>query len=97
MFVYIISDYTRKNIHVGYCTDIVKTVEEYNMINDVSLLWPLDKYLNRLVYLEEVPDEFWAKDRIKALVILTNREKEEMILESNPAWMDLTTADNFQF
>lgn len=94
-FIYIISDFTKRNIHFGYCSDVVKTVEIYNTMNTMSLHYPAENYLNRLVYFEENGSEEKCLERLRQLMTLTVKEKREMIIEINPEWIDLTKDVNF--
>jgi len=96
-FVYMVSDYLKKNIHIGYATDLEKMLKIYDQINEMSLSWPVENYLNRLVYLEEISTDYLAKDRFKIISTLTSKEKREMITELNPTWCDLTADQNFKY
>ena len=92
-----ISDHTKKHIHAGYCASVSKMVEWYKELNEMSLFLTDDKYLNRLVYLEENSSDGQAIDRMVFFTFISLDEKMKMILELNPEFMDLTTASNFDF
>lgn len=94
-FIFLMSDYTHKHILLGSCINIPKMLETFDMLNTMSLHWPKENYLNRLVYFEELADEFVVNDRMKMLSTLTTKERREMILEINPEWEDLTKDLNF--
>ncbi len=87
-FVYIITDRNRNNLHVGLCTDLLKTLEFYNEMP--TLFFDSSKHLNRLVYFEEIATDEQAMDRFKYVSTFTRPQKEKMIRAANPDWIDLT-------
>jgi len=89
-YVYLISDYSHKHIHAGYCDDVVKMIEFYQFFSDTSLHYPIDKYLNRLVYCEKVWTEGQAIDRVTYFTFMPLKVRIEQILAANPDWDDLS-------
>ena len=51
-FIYIITDRNRNNLHVGLCSDILKTLNFYREMP--TLFFDTAQQLNRLVYFEEI-------------------------------------------
>ena len=94
-FVYLISDYTHKNIHCGYTSDLIKLLELYNILNITSLNYHAENYLNRIVYMEEVKKEGTAIDRLLYFTHLPLIEKIAEIQAVNPQWLDLSLDPNF--
>lgn len=93
-FVYIITDRNRKNLHVGMCTDLLKTLKFYGEMP--TLFFDSAQQLNRLVYFEEINNEEQAMDRFKFVSTFTRPQKEKMIRQVNPDWVDLTIGLNFE-
>ncbi|MES2277962.1 MAG: GIY-YIG nuclease family protein [Bacteroidota bacterium] len=87
-FVYIITDRNRNNLHVGLCSDLLKTLEFYSEMP--TLFFDSSKHLTRLVYFEEINSEEMAMDRFKYVSTFTRAQKEKMIRSANADWMDLT-------
>jgi putative endonuclease len=67
-FVYIITDRNRKNLHVGMCTDLLKTLKFYGEMP--TLFFDSAQQLNRLVYFEEINTEEQAMERFKMVSTL---------------------------
>ena len=74
-FVYIITDRNRNNLHVGLCTDLLKTIQFYSEMP--TLFFDSSKHLNRLVYFEEINSEEMAMDRFKFVSTFTRRKKKK--------------------
>ena len=87
-FIYIITDRNRTNLHVGLCTDIMKTIQFY--CDMPTLFFDKAQQLNRLVYFEEINNEEQAMERFKLLSTFTRAQKEKMIRSVNQDWIDLT-------
>ncbi|MVN93078.1 GIY-YIG nuclease family protein [Mucilaginibacter aquatilis] len=87
-FIYILTDRNRNNLHVGLCTDILKTIKFYDEMP--TLFFDKAQQLNRLVYFEEINTEEQAMERFKLLSTFTRAQKEKMIRAVNPDWIDLT-------
>lgn len=87
-FIYIITDRNRNNLHVGMCTDLLKTLEFYSQMP--TLFFDSSKHLTRLVYFEEINNDEMAMDRFKYVSTFTRAQKEKMIRSANADWMDLT-------
>ena len=93
-FIYIITDRNRNNLHVGLCSDILKTLQFYKEMP--TLFFDNSKHLNRLVYFEEINTEEQAMERFKQVSTFTRPQKEKMIRPVNPDWIDLTIGLNFE-
>ncbi|SDF77318.1 GIY-YIG nuclease family protein [Mucilaginibacter sp. P25] len=87
-FVYIITDRNRKNLHVGLCSDLMKTIQFYSEMP--TLFFDNAQHLNRLVYFEEINTEEQAMERFKVVSTYTRPQKEKMIRSVNADWIDLT-------
>jgi putative endonuclease len=93
-FIYIITDRNRNNLHVGLCSDLVKTLKFYSDMP--TLFFDSSQQLNRLVYFEEINTEEQAMERFKTVSTYTRPQKEKMIRPVNPDWVDLTIGLNFE-
>ena len=93
-FIYIITDRNRNNLHVGLCSDILKTLNFYREMP--TLFFDKAQQLNRLVYFEEINTEEQAMERFKYVSTFTRPQKEKMIRSVNPDWVDLTIGLNFE-
>lgn len=95
-YVYLISDYSKKSIHSGYCGDVNKMIGKYAEHNEMSLNYPPDKYLFRLVYLEELETQGKAIDRNMYLTFMPLVEKIKEIEKFNPEWLELMPGINIE-
>lgn len=93
-FIYIITDRNRNNLHVGLCSDMMKTVQFYKDMP--TLFFDQSQQLSRLVYFEEISSEEQAMERFKFVSTFTRLQKEKMIRSVNPNWIDLTPGINFE-
>ena len=93
-FVYIITDRNRKNLHVGMCTDLLKTIKFYSDMP--TLFFDSAQQLNRLVYFEEINTEEQALERFKTVSTYTRPQKEKMIRAVNTDWIDLTAGLKYE-
>ena len=93
-FIYIITDRNRNNLHVGLCSDILKTIQFYSEMP--TLFFDSAQHLKRLVYFEEINTEEQAMERFKYVSTFTRPQKEKMIRSVNPNWVDLTIGLNFE-
>src|ERR1700759_295502 len=93
-FIYIITDRNRKNLHVGLCSDLLKTLDFYKKMP--TLFFDSAQQLNRLVYFEEINTEEQAMERFKVISTFTRPQKEKMIRSVNPNWVDLPIGLNFE-
>ena len=93
-FIYIITDRNRKNLHVGLCSDLLKTLDFYRQMP--TLFFDNANQLNRLVYFEEINTEEQAMERFKVVSTYTRPQKEKMIRPVNPDWVDLTIGLSFE-
>ena len=74
-FIYIITDRNRNNLHVGLCSDILKTLNFYREMP--TLFFDTAQQLNRLVYFEEINTEEQAMERFKYVSTLPVRKKKK--------------------
>lgn len=93
-FIYIITDRNRKNLHVGLCSDLLKTLQFYTQMP--TLFFDSAQHLTRLVYFEEINTEEQAMERFKYVSTFTRAQKEKMIRPVNPDWVDLTIGLNIE-
>ncbi|HVS91724.1 MAG TPA: hypothetical protein VHB54_16940 [Mucilaginibacter sp.] len=93
-FIYIITDRNRNNLHVGLCSDLLKTLQFYQQMP--TLFFDSAQQLNRLVYFEEINNEEQAMERFQFVSTFTRPQKEKMIRSVNPDWIDLTVGLNFE-
>ncbi len=93
-YIYIITDRNRNNLHVGLCSDLLKTLQFYRQMP--TLFFDSAQQLNRLVYFEEINNEEQAMERFKFVSTFTRPQKEKMIRSVNPDWVDLTIGLNFE-
>src|SRR3978361_159083 len=93
-YIYIITDRNRNNLHVGLCSDILKTLQFYRQMP--TLFFDSAQQLNRLVYFEEINTEEQAMERFKFVSTFTRPQKEKMIRSVNPDWVDLTIGLSFE-
>jgi putative endonuclease len=93
-YIYIITDRNRNNLHVGLCSDLLKTLQFYRQMP--TLFFDSAQQLNRLVYFEEINNEDQAMERFKFVSTFTRPQKEKMIRSVNPDWVDLTIGLNFE-
>lgn len=86
--MYIITDRNRNSLHVGMCSDLVKTLQFYQQMP--NLFFNSADQLNRLIYFEELNSEDTAVKRFETVSCFTRSQKEKMIRSVNPDWIDLT-------
>ena len=92
--MYIITDRNRNSLHVGMCSDLVKTLDFYKQMP--NLFFNSSDQLNRLIYFEELNSEDSAVKRFETVSCFTRIQKERMIRSVNPDWVDLTTGLNYE-
>ena len=91
LYVYIVTTNDDNVLHVGYCTDLKRTIKFYKELPNLEL----ETDYNRLVYVEEHPNEESAINRFNELM-QTPREIKEFIIEGvNPEWVELVPGVNF--
>ena len=73
-YIYIITDRNRNNLHVGLCSDLLKTLQFYRDMP--TLFFDNSQQLNRLVYFEEINNEDQAMERFKFVSTFTRPQKE---------------------
>jgi predicted GIY-YIG superfamily endonuclease len=96
-FVYLISDWTHKNIYAGYTCSMVEFREFNKFWNNAVIEYYSDRYKHRLVYFEEVTKEGHAIDRMMYFTFLPLKNKIYEIISVNPDFIDLTTCENYDF
>ena len=93
--MYIITDRNRNSLHVGMCSDLVKTLQFYQQMP--NLFFNSSDQLNRLIYFEELNSEDVAAKRFQTVSCFTRSQKENMIRSVNPDWVDLTLGLKYEF
>ncbi|TZF83628.1 GIY-YIG nuclease family protein [Pedobacter sp. BS3] len=93
-YVYIVTDRNRNSLHVGTSTDLIKTVKFYRDMP--SLFFDTSNHATRLVYFEELNTEQAALDRFQLISTYTRTQKERLIRQVNPDWIDLTIGLDFE-
>lgn len=93
--MYIITDRNRNSLHVGMCSDLVKTLQFYQQMP--NLFYNSSDQLNRLIYFEELNSEDVAVKRFEIVSSFTRSQKEKMIRSVNPDWVDLTLGLKYEF
>ena len=93
--MYIITDRNRNSLHVGMCSDLVKTLQFYQQMP--TLFYDNSNQLNRLIYFEELNSEAVAVKRFETVSCFTRSQKEQMIRSVNPDWVDLTLGLKYEF
>lgn len=93
--MYIITDRNRNSLHVGMCSDLVKTLQFYQQMP--NLFYNNSDQLNRLIYFEELNSEAVAVKRFEMVSTFTRSQKENMIRSVNPDWVDLTLGLKYEF
>lgn len=83
-----------KNLIVGSCKDIVKAIAFFQGLPQVNLI--ANHRSNILVHLEELFSEENAKTRFDELNKLTRLQKENLINEVNPDWVELKIGINIE-
>ncbi|WP_317162897.1 GIY-YIG nuclease family protein [Pedobacter puniceum] len=92
--VFIVTDRNRNNLHVGLSADLIKTMNFYRKMP--NLFFDAGQQLTRLVYFEELSSEAMAAERFKMINKFTRLQKEKMIRNVNPDWIDLTTGLDYE-
>ncbi|WP_374164710.1 GIY-YIG nuclease family protein [Arcticibacter sp. MXS-1] len=93
-FVYIITDRNRRTLHVGMSADLLKTISFYRQMP--SLFFDEPGQLSRLVYFEELSNEAAALHRFNLLSTFTRLQKEKLIRDVNPDWLDLSLGLDYE-
>lgn len=91
--VFIISTNDRSTFTVGWCTDILKAMDFYKGLPNLT-----DKMIdfNKLVYLEEHSDKNSCISRFDELVGFTYEVKEVVIASVNPEFKEFIPGKNFK-
>jgi len=93
-YVFIVTDRNRSSIHVGMSADLLKTVAFYRQMP--NLFFDSAQQLTRLVYFEELNTEYAAVQRFNIISKFTRAQKEKIIREVNPDWLDLSIGLDFE-
>ena len=93
-FVFIVTDRNRSSLHVGISSDVKKTMSFYEKIP--TLIFDTAGQLTRLIYFEELNSESEAFVRFNLLSKFTRAQKEKLIREVNPNWVDLALRLNVE-
>jgi len=86
-YVYIATNTDKRALYVGVTDDLRRSVREHRsgLAGGFSAKYEVD----RLVYVESSPDMKTAAGRKKEIRKLDREEKNRMIGDSNPGWVDL--------
>ena len=95
-FIYLMADHTHKHLHAGYCKDIIKAIDFYKEQEMMSLYYPTEKYLTRLVYLTEVTTEKQAIEGFEYFNFMPITEKIKEVINVNPGWIELIPGVNIE-
>ncbi|WP_207532084.1 GIY-YIG nuclease family protein [Desertivirga arenae] len=93
-YVFIVTDRNRNSLHVGMSSDLLKTVDFYRQMP--NLFFDSAQQLTRLVYFEELNNEESAIQRFDILSKYTRAQKERVIRDVNPDWLDLSIGLEFE-
>jgi len=93
-YVFIITDRNRNTLQVGISSDLIKTMKFYRQMPNLSL--DSSQQLTRLVYFEELRSEVFAQERFFTISKFTRLQKERVIRNVNPDWVDLTIGLDFE-
>lgn len=93
-FVYIITDAKRTSLQVGMSSDLLKTINFYREIP--NLLFDSASQMSRLIYFEELRDDESARHRFDLICRYTRVQKEKLIRDVNPDWLDFGIALNYE-
>lgn len=93
-YVYIITDRNRSSLHVGMSADLLKTVSFYRQMP--NLFFDSPGQLSRLVYFEELRTESAALHRFNIISKFTRPQKEKLIRDVNPDWLDLSLGLDYE-
>ncbi|EKD66211.1 MAG: hypothetical protein ACD_49C00060G0053 [uncultured bacterium (gcode 4)] len=86
-YVYIMASNTW-TLYTWMTNNLERRISEHKLW---IIKWFTKKYnCNKLVYYEESNDVNWVIKREKQIKHLTRKEKEELIKNINPNWMDLS-------
>lgn len=93
-FVYVITDRNRSSLHVGMSSDLLKTISFYRQMP--NLFFDSPGQLSRLVYFEELRSEGTALQRFNLISKYTRTQKEKLIRDVNPDWLDLSLGLDYE-
>jgi len=93
-FVYVITDRNRTSLHVGMSSDLLKTISFYKEMP--NLFFDNASQLSRLIYFEELLTEQDAMNRFNQICKFTRTQKEKLVREVNPDWIDLAIGLDYE-
>jgi putative endonuclease len=93
-YVYVVTDRNRGTMHVGMSTDLMKTMQFYRDVP--SLFFEATSQLTRLIYFEELNTEQIALHRFKLISRFTRSQKERIVRDVNPDWLDLSIGLDYE-
>lgn len=93
-FVYVITDRNRTSLHVGMSSDLLKTINFYKEMP--NLFFDSASQLSRLIYFEELHTEEVALHRFNLICKYTRAQKEKLIRDVNPDWLDLAIGLSYE-
>jgi putative endonuclease len=88
-YVYILTNWNNKVIYVGFTNNLERRIYEHKhkMVEGFT-----KKYnLNKLVYFEETSDVISAITREKEIKKWRREKKNNLVIEKNPQWDDLSS------
>ncbi|MCK4815565.1 GIY-YIG nuclease family protein [bacterium] len=87
-FVYILTNWNNRVLYIGITNNIERRIYEHK---HKLLEGFTSKYnLNKLIYFETFEDSILAITREKELKKWRREKKDELIMEKNPNWKDLS-------
>ncbi|MXV50648.1 GIY-YIG nuclease family protein [Pedobacter sp. HMF7647] len=93
-YVYVVTDRNRASLHVGMSSDLMKTMKFYRDMP--NLFFDNSQQLTRLIYFEELNSENIAIQRFELISHFTRTQKEKLVRNVNPDWIDLTIGLDFE-
>lgn len=91
-YVFMISTNEKSMLTVGWCKDILKAIKFYKELPNLS---DSPDVFNKLVYVEEHPNEDSCVNRFNELMGFTVEVKEIVIASVNPNFIELIPGLNF--
>ena len=93
-YVFIVTDRNRKSLHVGMSSNLLGTIDFYKQMP--NLFFDSAQQLTRLIYFEELNNEESALARFDIISKFTRVQKEKLIRDVNPDWLDLSIGLEFE-
>lgn len=86
-YVYIVANYDRKVIYVGFTENLIKRIYEHK--NELADRFTKRCHIHDLMLYEVYEDPLTAIEREKQIKSWNRKRKNELILKVNPTWKDL--------